>query len=344
MNIQKLTPAYKDYLWGGNKLKEKYGKTTDLSPLAESWELSFHKDGECLFENEIPISKSVSERALGKNLSDFPLFPVMIKFIDAAKDLSIQVHPNDDYALLHENSLGKTEMWYVVEAEEGAGIYLGFNRDVTKEEYRQAIAENRITELLNFYKVKAGECYFIPAGTVHAIGAGCLICEIQQNSNVTYRVYDYGRLGKDGKARELHIEKALDVSELKMFTPRKADALLGASRYFTAREITVSDDAELCADEGSFHCVTCVSGTGYTERKKISLGDSFFIPAGYGSYALRGDMTVILTEIRKYRIVSSDDGSERLLLIDDLGRIVASGANRSSLLSSVNMTESDVEL
>ena len=137
---------------------------------------------------------------------------MLIKFIDAEQNLSVQVHPSDEYALQHENSFGKTEMWYIVEAEEGAGIYLGFNRTVTKEEYEAAIKENRLTELLNFYEVKAGDCYFIPSGTIHAIGKGCLICEIQQNSNLTYRVYDYGRKDKNGKERELHIDKAPRVT------------------------------------------------------------------------------------------------------------------------------------
>ena len=199
MEISKLYPEYKDYLWGGEKLKTKYGKQTDKTPCAESWELSFHKDGLTRLSNGKTLAETATETDLGTNCKKFPFFPVLIKFIDAKQDLSVQVHPSDEYALKHENSFGKTEMWYIVEAEKGAGIYLGFNRDVTQEEYETAIKENRLTELLNFYDVKAGECYFIPSGTIHAIGKGCLICEIQQNSNLTYRVYDYGRKDKDGK-------------------------------------------------------------------------------------------------------------------------------------------------
>ena len=201
MSILKLYPECKDYIWGGEKLKEKYGKQTHKTPCAESWELSFHNDGLTRLFSGKTLVESVAEMDLGENVNVFPFFPVLIKFIDAKENLSVQVHPSDEYALANENSFGKTEMWYIVEAEKGAGIYLGFNRDVTKEEYETAIKEKRLTELLNFYEVKAGECYFIPSGTIHAIGKGCLICEIQQNSNLTYRVYDYCRKDKNGKER-----------------------------------------------------------------------------------------------------------------------------------------------
>ncbi len=198
MKIEKLIPTCKDYLWGGNKLKEKYGKCTVCDPCAESWELSFHTDGKTLLLDGKTLEETVTDFEMGNNIQNFPFFSVLIKFIDAKSNLSVQVHPSDEYALTHENSFGKTEMWYIVEADEGAGIYLGFNRDVTAEEYERAIKENTLTDLLEFYSVKSGECYFIPAGTIHAIGAGCLICEIQQNSNLTYRVYDYGRRDKNG--------------------------------------------------------------------------------------------------------------------------------------------------
>ena len=222
MRIEKLFPACKDYLWGGNKLKENYGKQTDLTPCAESWELSFHKDGQTLLVDGTKLSDKVTAIELGENVTEFSFFPVLIKFIDAAQNLSVQVHPSDEYALKHEDSLGKTEMWYIVEAEEGAGLYLGFNQNVTKEEYEKAIQENRLTDYLNFYKVQAGESYFIPSGTIHAIAKGCLICEIQQNSNVTYRVYDYGRKDKNGKERELHVDKALKVTNLSKHTLMQA--------------------------------------------------------------------------------------------------------------------------
>ena len=250
MEILKLVPECKDNIWGGVKLKEKYGKQTDKDPVAESWELSFHKDGPTRLANGKTLQEEVTAKELGRNCDGFPFFPMLVKLIDAKQDLSVQVHPSDAYALEHENSFGKTEMWYIVEAEKGAGIYLGFKKDVTQEEYETAIKENTLTDLLNFFEVKAGDCYFIPSGTIHAIATGCLICEIQQNSNLTYRVYDYGRRDKNGNLRELHVEKALKVTDLQKYeyTPLNLKTaqgeLLGLSRYFTtirARRVRQSE-------------------------------------------------------------------------------------------------------
>ena len=297
MKISKLYPACKDYLWGGNKLKEKYHKVTDKTPCAESWELSFHKDGLAQLANGKTLAESVTEKDLGENAKTFPFFPVLNKFIDAKQDLSVQVHPSDEYALKNENSFGKTEMWYIVEAEKDAGIYLGFNRDVTKAEYETAIKEKRLTELLNFYEVKAGECYFIPSGTIHAIGKGCLIYEIQQNSNLTYRVYDYGRKDKNGNERELHIEKALKVTNLNKFKPITFDDCLGKCEYFTVHKYEIDGKLELTANEKSFHCITCIKGNGFIGDVEIEQGDSFFVSANYGTYRLDGNLEIVLTKI-----------------------------------------------
>ena len=297
MKIEKLYPACKDYLWGGNKLKEKYNKSTDKTPCAESWDLSFHKEGLTQVANGKTLAESVMEKDLGEKAKAFAFFPVLNKFIDAKQDLSVQVHPSDEYALKNENSFGKTEMWYIVEAEQGAGMYLGFNRDVTKEEYENAIQEKRLTELLNFYEVKAGECYFIPSGTIHTIGAGCLIYEIQQNSNLTYRVYDYGRKDKNGNERELHIEKALKVTNLNKFKPITFDDCLGKCEYFTVKKINVNGETSLKTDEKSFACITCVKGQGEIDGQAIQTGDCYFIPANYGVFTLKGDMEVIETKI-----------------------------------------------
>jgi mannose-6-phosphate isomerase len=188
-------------------------------------------------------------------------------------------------------------MWYIVEAEQGAGIYLGFNREITKEEYEMAIKEKRLMELLNFYEVKAGDCYFIPSGTIHAIGKGCLICEIQQNSNLTYRVYDYGRKDKNGNERELHIDKALKVTNLNKFVPITFEDCLGQCEYFTVRKYEINGEKQLIADRTSFQCVTCVKGCGYIENMEIKQGDSFFIPAYYGSYNIKGTIEFIVTKV-----------------------------------------------
>ena len=361
MQIEKLYPVCKDYLWGGNKLKEEYAKQTDKTPCAESWELSFHKDGLTRLANGKTLMESVTQADLGENVNGFAFFPTLIKFIDAKQDLSVQVHPSDEYALKNENSLGKTEMWYIVEAEAGAGIYLGFNRDVTEAEYREAIANNTLTQLLNFYEVKAGECYFIPAGTIHAIGKGCLICEIQQNSNLTYRVYDYARRDKDGNLRELHVEKALKVTKLSKHENKTLQGdTLGVSKYFNVRKLHVKN-CVLQANPRSFQCITCVDGQGELDGQSIRKGDSFFVPAGYGNYQIKGEVQIIMTEIKRYYI-GIDLGGTFIKggIVDDTGNILISdkvptesekGAGRvalnianlgKSLLEKLNLTVSDM--
>ena len=361
MQIEKLYPVCKDYLWGGNKLKESYAKQTDKTPCAESWELSFHKDGLTRLANGKTLMESVTQADLGENVNGFAFFPTLIKFIDAKQDLSVQVHPSDEYALKNENSLGKTEMWYIVEAEAGAGIYLGFNRDVTEAEYREAIANNTLTQLLNFYEVKAGECYFIPAGTIHAIGKGCLICEIQQNSNLTYRVYDYARRDKDGNLRELHVEKALKVTKLSKHENKTLQGdTLGVSKYFNVRKLHVKN-CVLQANPRSFQCITCVDGQGELDGQSIRKGDSFFVPAGYGDYQIKGEVQIIMTEIKRYYI-GIDLGGTFIKggIVDDTGNILISdkvptesekGAGRvalnianlgKSLLEKLNLTVSDM--
>ena len=329
MNIVKLYPECKDNIWGGTLLRDKYGKSTDKEIVAESWELSFHKDGPTRLADGKTLQEVATPADLGTNCEGFPFFPMLAKLIDAKQDLSVQVHPSDAYALKNENSFGKTEMWYIVEAEEGAGIYLGFKQAVTQEEYEAAVKNHTLTDLLNFFEVKAGECYFIPSGTIHAIGKGCLICEIQQNSNLTYRVYDYGRKDKNGNERELHIEKALKVTNLEKYeySPLQAKTeqgdLLGLSRYFTTTSIELDGEKKLVADKGSFKCVTCVDGEGQIDGQTLALGDSYFVPAGYGEFTLTGKAKIILAEVRKY-YVGIDLGGTFIKggIVDDLGRII----------------------
>ena len=323
MQICKLIPECKDNIWGGKKLKEKYGKVTDKNICAESWELSFHKDGPCKLENGKTLAESVSEADLGYNVKQFTFFPTLIKFIDAQGDLSVQVHPSDDYALTNENSFGKTEMWYIVEADEGAGIYLGFNRNVTKAEYEDAIKNNTLTELLNFYPVKVGDCYFIPSGTIHAIGKGCLICEIQQNSNLTYRVYDYGRVDANGKQRELHVDKALKVTSLESYKPVELGDLLGVSKYFTVKKIALNGSEHFKTDGSTFNCLTCISGSAEINGEPMKMGDSYFVSANNVSYTISGNAEIITTEIRKYYL-GIDLGGTFIKggIVDDKGNII----------------------
>ena len=302
MNILKLEPCCKNYIWGGTRLPEGYGKRSEARPVAESWELSLHPDGETQV-NGVPLHACVTPEALGENCAKFSFFPMLIKLIDAKENLSVQVHPDDSYALARENSLGKTEAWYIVEAAEGAGIYLGFRRAVSREEVERAIAEGTLCELMNFYPVRQGECYFIPAGTIHAIGAGCLIYEVQQNSNLTYRVYDYNRRDKNGNLRELHVEKALQVLRFEKHekpapSPTYSEQhVLAECPYFRATQYTVSGSGTLQAPQRSFLCITCVKGQGTLAGQAVCCGDSFFVPAGFGELLLTGEMQLVCAEV-----------------------------------------------
>ncbi len=368
MNIVKLTPAYKSIIWGGDKLKREYGKETELSPLAESWELACHKDGKCTLPDGRALADAATDAELGKNCEGFPFFPVLVKFIDACDKLSVQVHPADEYALANENSLGKTEMWYIVDAEEGAGIYLGFRESITKEEFRRAIEEKTLTDYLQFIPVRAGESYFIPSGTIHAICSGCLICEIQQNSNITYRVYDYGRRDKNGNERELHIEKAIDVTSTERLTPRelclptREGILKGINKFFTATYVELDGERRVERDGASFRAYTCLEGSGSIGDVEIKKGESVFVPADHQAFEMKGSFKAIMTTIRKYYI-GIDLGGTFIKggIVNDLGEIILSdkvptetdkGADRvvsniaslaKSLLERCGLTTSDVE-
>ncbi|MGN0552633.1 MAG: type I phosphomannose isomerase catalytic subunit, partial [Oscillospiraceae bacterium] len=206
----KLKPAFKDYLWGGTKLRDVYGKDCSFDKVAESWELSCHKDGNSVIDNGEAKGMTLAEyiekkgkAILGKNCERFENFPVLIKLIDAKDNLSVQVHPDNEYAMRVEGEYGKTEMWYIVDCDEGAELIYGFKGNVSKEEFAERIKNNTLLEITNSVPVKKGDVFFIRSGTLHAIGKGILIAEIQQNSNTTYRVYDYGRVGADGKTRPL---------------------------------------------------------------------------------------------------------------------------------------------
>lgn len=240
MAIGKIHPACKQYLWGGEKLIREYGISSPNTPLAEAWVLSAHSDGDsrisfsegelCSERKESSEGESFAEylkchpEAVGSFGKAFPFFPTLIKLIDAKKALSIQVHPDDSFALSREGQYGKTEMWIVLEREEGAFLYFGFQKDYTEEEIRRAIEEENFPSLLCKVMVEPGDVFFIPAGTVHAIGAGILLAEVQQNSNLTYRVYDYGRKDAQGNTRELHVEKALEVMNRKQLSAYRQEA------------------------------------------------------------------------------------------------------------------------
>ena len=212
-----LRPSGKDYLWGGNRLKDDFAKNIDLTPLAETWECSTHPDGPSFVDSgrfsgqTLSMVLKMHPEYLGTHPCTNGELPILIKFIDAKEDLSVQVHPDDNYAMEHENGQsGKSEMWYVLDAEKDAKLVYGLIHECDRQTIKNAVEDGSIMDYLQKVPVKKNDLFFIEAGTIHAIGAGTLLAEIQENSNLTYRLYDYGRTGKDGRKRRLHIDKALD--------------------------------------------------------------------------------------------------------------------------------------
>lgn len=301
-----LYPASKDYLWGGSRLNDDFNFGLPVYPLAEAWVCSSHPDG----VSTVPsLNCSLTEILAGhpEVLGTHPLsitggkpaLPILIKLIDAKKDLSVQVHPDDEYART-EGQWGKTEMWYVLSAKPGASLVYGFNRDVSEDQIRRAIADGTITDPLNQVPVQSNDLFFVEPGTVHAIGAGILLAEIQQSSNLTYRLYDYGRVGKDGKQRELHIDKALDVMNLHSSAiPRQpmrvlkygcgcARELLTRCKYFQVERMLLNTETTRSlvpfqTSTNSFHALLIVDGCGNISWNGGSMnffkGDCIFVPA-----------------------------------------------------------------
>lgn len=307
MPVYQLTAAYKDYIWGGHRLKDCYGKEFSGSRLAESWELSCHPDGPSLIKEtgetlvqhlqKFPEETGWACRRLGE-------FPLLVKLIDAASDLSIQVHPDDDYAAAHGGQLGKTEMWYIAEAEPEAFIYYGVKEEITRQQLAKAMEEHQLCDLLRKVPVQKGETYFIPAGTIHAIGHGCVIAEVQQSSNLTYRLYDYDRLDASGKPRPLHIADGCAVADLRPVRPRSQEGHLGICDYFAADLVEVSEHWQNCADDSSFHGLLVLEGSlrvhdDSGRAVSAAKGDCLFISAGTGSYSVEGCGQLLLIYVPK---------------------------------------------
>jgi len=318
-----LKPAEKDYLWGGTRLKDDFSKETELDPLAETWECSTHPDGPSTV-----ASGPFKGKALIDVLKENPDFigthpklqsenglPVLVKFIDAKNDLSVQVHPDDEYAKINENgSYGKSEMWYVVEAAKDAKLIYGFRTDIDKKTVIKALEEERLEHYLLSIPVNKGDVFFIPAGQVHAILSGCLIAEVQESSNLTYRLYDYNRIDKNGNKRELHIEKALDVINLKgsskpeqpmhVFRFREGVMIekLYECKYFNVEKVFL--DTQRCRKharfktrKNSFRVLLCIEGcgtiswndeSGNETRMDFFRGDCIFVPADSVEYKAHG--------------------------------------------------------
>jgi mannose-6-phosphate isomerase len=299
--IYRLTPSLKDNIWGGNKLRE-YGKESDKDRIAESWELSFTFGGEAKIADGREMTEAFPRSAWGTLADKFHAFPVLTKFIDAKDNLSVQVHPSDSYALENEGQFGKTEMWYVVEADEGAGLYMGLEHRCDPDEFAAAVADGTVEKLLSFKNVKKGDVYFIPSGTIHAIGAGVVIFEIQQNSTLTYRLYDYMRRDKDGNLRELHVDKAMKVSLLEPYQEavfdKNDESLIGTCEYFETRKYQLNfTKIGFNVENDSFLSITCVSGCGSINGEKMQRGDTFFSPAGSGEIIVEGECEIIAVRL-----------------------------------------------
>lgn len=321
-----LTPAAKDYLWGGSRLNDEFDKNIDLAPLAETWECSTHPDGLSIVASGEHKGKTLRDvlaehpEYLGSHpRENLPIedaqmeaeLPILIKFIDANKDLSVQVHPDDEYAYNKENGQrGKTEMWYVLDAAPDAQLIYGMKFNLTKDEIRDKIAEGTFDAYLQKIPVHKDDVFYVEAGTIHGIGKGALIAEIQENSNLTYRLYDYDRVDKNGNKRELHIDKALEVSNLKAgVRPKRsmrvlryekgcATELLCSCKYFEVHRMLLNterarDLVEYKTDERSFRVLLCTKGCGTllmedNEALHFFKGDCIFVPAGSVDMRMHG--------------------------------------------------------
>ena len=312
MNILKLTPSCKDYLWGGSRLRSDFGIKSDLNPLAEAWVLSCHPDGPSYVANGEYAGETLSEYILmegkkvtGTHSRHYSQFPLLIKFIDAKDDLSIQVHPDDAYAKAHENgSLGKTECWFILDCKENATLVVGHNAK-TKEELEQMIHEGRWKEFIREIPINPGDFIQIDPGTVHAIKGGTLLLETQQSSDITYRVYDYDRLS-NGKPRQLHIAQSIDVITVPaksadnsvVHTEKKDDAIqqLICCPYYTVYRIDVEHRVETWQDK-PFVLMSVVEGEGTLNGTHLKKGDHLILPDGYGKVELQGRMQIIASTI-----------------------------------------------
>jgi mannose-6-phosphate isomerase len=311
----KLKSVCKEIIWGGNRLKNEYNKVSNLNNIAESWELTVRDDGMNIIDGGDFDGMTMAEYIEKNGFSvvsnkELDRFPLLIKFIDAEDNLSIQVHPDDEYGMKTANSLGKTEMWYIIDAKPGSKLVYGLKESCTIEMLKDAIKNNNVEEMLNYVPVKKGDVFFIPSGLVHAIGAGILLAEIQQNSNITYRVYDYNRLGKDGKPRELHVQDALNVivnrteeeiEKIRFSTNVKNTSTLASCEYFNVDKFNIDGSCEFSTNAESFNSILCLEGNGNIEfngtQFPLIKGDSYFIPANLGRYLVSGNLEIIVSKI-----------------------------------------------
>ncbi len=323
----KFSPVYKDYLWGGSYF-EKFGRKLPGPKIAESWEVSCHKHGESVVANGAfegrPLRSLIKEHGAGILGRKLPVeygekFPLLVKLIDANEDLSIQVHPDDIFAREHENGeLGKNEMWYIIHAEPGARIYRGLRDGLKKEDVRKALEEDDLFRILKDFPVQSGDAVYVDAGTIHAIGRGIVLVEVQQNSDVTYRIHDYHRLDPSGKPRALHVDKALTVLNYACksckdkiaglydeITPFHRIKYLISNDYFTVEMLEVEDEIYHSTKGERFYIYTVVEGgcriAAGDSRVDVKAGESVFIPAGVDNYSMNGKFKAVRAYMSLYR-------------------------------------------
>ncbi len=321
MNIVKLKPALVSYIWGGDRLHPKFNKDKGEN-IGEAWELSYNKEKPCLIasgENVgTPLMDVASSNDVGDNSKGMEFFPLLIKLIDPAQNLSVQVHPSDEYALKNENQYGKTEMWYIVDAGEDAYIYFGLKEEVSKEELPKLMESGDIEGKLNRIDVKNGDVFMVNSGTIHAIGKNALLYEVQQNSTLTYRLYDYKRVDKFGNERELHREKAAAVTNL---APLKVSqdnkhietviddgtnlfrkTRLGYCKYFYSEEYETKGEVTTMGAKDTFMVLTVVSGNGTIDGIDVVCGDTVFVPSNHKEFTIKGEMKAVMSKVVKYYV------------------------------------------
>lgn len=308
-----LEPVYKNYIWGGTRIKNNLQKNTPYEKTAESWEISANKNGQTIIKNGAYKGKTITElfnsnlkdTIFGTKCNEMDVFPLLIKFIDAENNLSVQVHPDDEYAKKFENDIGKTEMWYIMDCQDNCELILGLDEKVTNENKSELLTQKNIEGYLKKVKIHKGDIIYIPSGTVHAILSGAFICEIQQNSDITYRLYDWNRVGADGKPRELHLQKALDVIKVKTDASiNTTPSIEGKHRIlefskFKVDKIKVNNEFTDTINNESFCTMNVVNGKGtliYKEETfELKIGDGFILPANLGEYKIQGKLEILKT-------------------------------------------------
>ena len=333
-----IEPVFKQMIWGGEKLGSEWNYAVPGEKTGECWGIAAHPNGDCVIHGGSYGGKTLSQLwtehpELFGNV-DSKVFPLLVKIIDARQDLSIQVHPDNEQAKKWENQNGKTEMWYVVDAGKDARITYGVKEDISKDELSEAIKNNTVENLLNTVPSKKGDVFFVEAGTIHAIGKDNLIAEIQQNSNVTYRLYDYDRRGKDGKPRELHIEKGVKASNTVKSAVRSipdcsdGTRMIGSCEYFQVKELILSKNTySLNCDERSYTVLLQTSGESvlsYGDKKiNISAGEAVFLGAGFGKYNVEGSGIMLTVNNPPRYFIGIDLGGTNIAaaVVDEYGVI-----------------------